>query len=81
MEKISYTLMSRLWECKKAVSPVVATVLLVGITVIIVSILVLSAFAFGAFEHEIAPMAVIVALEAEGGECYFQKSQEAGTLA
>ncbi|MCX9009480.1 MAG: type IV pilin N-terminal domain-containing protein [Candidatus Methanoperedens sp.] len=58
--------MSRLWECKNAVSPVTGTILLVGMTVIMVSIVALSVFAFGAFEHEIAPVANIMAVEASG---------------
>lgn len=59
--------MSRLWECKNAVSSVIGTVLLVGMTVIMVSIIALSVFAIGAFEPEIAPDAKIVVMEAKGG--------------
>ena len=58
--------MDRLWECKNAVSSVIGTVLLVGMTVLMVSIIALSVFAFGAFETETAPEARIMVVEANG---------------
>lgn len=59
--------MSRLWECENAVSSVIGTILLVGMTVIMVSIIALSVFALGAFEPESAPEAKIVVMESKGG--------------
>lgn len=58
--------MSRFRECKSAVSSVIGAVMLVGMTVIMVSIIALSVFAFGAFEQEIPPEAKIMAVEASG---------------
>ncbi len=58
--------MRQLSECRSAASSVIGVVLLVGMTVIMVSVIALSIFAYGAFELQPAPEAKIVVMEASG---------------
>jgi FlaG/FlaF family flagellin (archaellin) len=59
--------MRQLSECRSAASSVIGVVLLVGMTVIMVSVIALSVFAYGAFEQQPVPEAKIVVMEAKGG--------------
>ena len=59
--------MRQLSECRSAASSVIGVVLLVGMTVIMVSVIALSVFAYGAFEMQPVPEAKIVVMEAKGG--------------
>ncbi len=56
--------MRKLGECEDAVSPVIGVILLLGLTVILVSITAISVFAFKLPEN--APHAKIVVVEAKG---------------
>jgi hypothetical protein len=58
--------MRQLSECRSAASSVIGVVLLVGMTVIMVSVIALSVFAYGAFETQPVPEAKIVMVEASG---------------
>ncbi len=59
--------MRQLSECRSAASSVIGVVLLVGMTVIMVSVIALSIFAYGAFEQQPVPEAKIMVVEAKGG--------------
>ncbi len=59
--------MRQLSECRSAASSVIGVVLLVGMTVIMVSVIALSVFAYGAFETQPVPEAKIMVMEAKGG--------------
>lgn len=58
--------MRQLSECRSAASSVIGVVLLVGMTVIMVSVIALSVFAYGAFEMQPVPEAKILVVEASG---------------
>jgi FlaG/FlaF family flagellin (archaellin) len=59
--------MRQLSECESAASSVIGVVLLVSMTVIMVSVIALSIFAYGAFEPRPVPEAKIMVMEANGG--------------
>ncbi len=59
--------MRQLSECESAASSVIGVVLLVGMTVIMVSVIALSIFAYGAFKPQPVPHAKIMVMEAKGG--------------